>query len=269
MLYSAPHILNTATEVARKAGLYLLDNWSKVDLETADEKKKNDFVTFVDRASEKMIIDHILSQFPGHRILAEEGGEVDADSDFRWVIDPLDGTTNFIRKIPVFAVSIAAMFRNEVVAGVVFDPVRNELFSALKGRGAHLNNIPIHASKTRDFSRAFLATGFPHQYKYYLPPFMRSFSDIFFHCAGVRRLGAAALDLCYTACGRFDGFWEVGLNAWDMAAGSLIVTEAGGTISDFWGNPGYLDSGFVAAGNPAVHQKLIHYLSIYFEGSRT
>jgi myo-inositol-1(or 4)-monophosphatase len=260
-------ILKTAVEAARKAGLYLLDNWGKVNVAVADEKKKNDFVTYVDKTSEKMIIEYILSEFPDHQILAEEGGKRQTGSDYQWIIDPLDGTNNFIRHLPIFAVSIAAKYQNEIVAGVVFNPVDNELFTAAKGQGAYLNDTPIHVSGMADFSRAFLATGFPHQYKRYLPQFIKSFSDIFFHSAGVRRMGAAALDLCYTACGRFEGFWEVGLNPWDVAAGSLIVQEAGGTISDFWGKPTYLDSGFVVAGNSAIHQQLINILSIYFEGS--
>lgn len=263
----AQQILKTAVEAARKAGLYLLDNWGKVNVEAADEKKKNDFVTYVDKASEKMIIEYILSDFPGHQILAEEGGKHQTGSDYQWIIDPLDGTTNFIRHIPIFAVSIAVKYHNEIVAGVVFNPVDNELFSAAKGRGARLNNTPIHISRITDFSRAFLATGFPHHSKRFLPQFIRSFSDIFFHSAGVRRLGSAALDLCYTACGRFEGFWEIGLNPWDVAAGSLIVQEAGGTVSDFWGKPTYLDSGFVIAGNSAIQKQLINILSIYFEGS--
>lgn len=261
------HLVKTAVEAARKAGLYLLDNWGKVSVEAADEKNKNDFVTFVDKTSEKMIIEYILSEFPDHQILAEEGGKQQTGSEYQWIIDPLDGTTNFIRHIPVFAVSIAVKYQNEIIAGVVFNPVDNELFSAAKGQGARLNGTPIHISGITDFSRAFLATGFPHQSKRFLPQFVRSFSDIFFRCAGVRRLGSAALDLCYTACGRFEGFWEIGLNPWDIAAGSLIVCEAGGEVSDFWGNPSYLDSGYVVAGNFAVQKQLINILSIYFEGS--
>lgn len=257
-------ILQTAVGAARKAGLYLLDNWGKVNVEAANEKKKNDFVTYVDKTSEKMIIEYILSEFPDHQILAEEGGKQQSGSEYQWIVDPLDGTTNFIRHIPVFAVSIAVKYHDEIIAGVVFNPVDNELFSAAKGQGAHLNENPIHISRITDFSRAFLATGFPHQAKRFLPQFVRSFSDIFFHSAGVRRLGSAALDLCYTACGRFEGYWEIGLNPWDVAAGSLIVREAGGEISDFWGKPTYLDSGFVVAGNSAIQKQLINILSIYF-----
>jgi myo-inositol-1(or 4)-monophosphatase len=261
-------VLKIAEEAARKAGQYLLDNRGKADRETAGEKKKNDFVTEVDKTSEKMIIDHILSQYPDHRILAEESGAQQSSSAFRWIIDPLDGTTNFIHNISVFTVSVAVKRFDEVIAGVVFQPVENEMFTAAKGKGAQLNGVSIQVSKNRDFSRAFLATGFPHHSKRHLPQFIRSFSDIFFYSAGVRRLGSAALDLCYTACGRFDAFWETGLNAWDVAAGSLIVQEAGGVVSDFWGNSNYLDSGFIVAGNPAIQKRLIDILSIYFEGHR-
>jgi myo-inositol-1(or 4)-monophosphatase len=241
-------ILKTAQEAARKAGRYLLDNRGRVDRETAGEKQKNDFVTEVDKTSEKMIIEHILSDFPDHQVLAEESGARQTSSAFQWIIDPLDGTTNFVHNIPVFTVSVA--------------------FTAVQDKGARLNGVPIRVSDTGDFSRAFLATGFPHHCKRRLPQFARAFSDIFFYSAGVRRLGSAALDLCYTACGRFDAFWETGLNAWDVAAGSLVVQEAGGLVSDFWGNSNYLDSGFIIAGNPVIHKRLVDILSIYFEGHR-
>lgn len=263
----AREILNTAMEAARKAGLYLLENRGKLAAEAIGEKQRNDFVTEVDRNSEKIIIEHVLSKFPGHGILAEEGG-ASGGGEFCWIIDPLDGTSNFVHNVPVFCISIALKRGDELLAGVVFDPLREEIFSAVKGAGAYLNGAPIRVSANGDFSRAFLATGFPHLSKRHLPQFLRSFSDIFYHCAGVRRLGSAALDLCYTACGRFDAFWELGLKPWDMAAGSLIVQEAGGMVSDFWGAQTYLESGFLIAGNPAIQKHLIDILSIYFEGKR-
>lgn len=268
MSSDARDILNTALEAARKAGLYLLDNRGKLAAEAIGEKQRNDFVTEVDRTSEKIIIEHILSRFAGHGILAEEGGASGIGSEFRWIIDPLDGTSNFVHNVPVFCVSIALKRGDEMIAGVVFDPVRDETFSAVRGGGAHLNGVPIRVNANKDFSRAFLATGFPHLSKRHLPQFMRSFTDIFYHCAGVRRLGAAALDLCYTACGRFDAFWELALKPWDMAAGSLIVQEAGGMVSDFWGGQTHLESGFLVAGNPAIQKRLTEILSIYFEGKR-
>lgn len=263
-------ILSTAIEAARKSGKYLLDNWGKLDEAEVDEKRKNDFVTTVDRTSEEMIIEHILTRFPGHKILAEESGERrveghDTKEDYQWIIDPLDGTTNYIRHHSEFCVSIAAKYQKDLIVGVVFNPFREELFSAVKDRGAALNGNPIKISETNDFSRAFLATGFPHQSKLYLPQYINSFSEIFYHCAGVRRLGSAALDLCYTACGRFEGYWELNLNAWDLAAGSLLVQEAGGLVTDFWGQSSYLDSGFIIAGNPAIHARIKKVLSFYFQ----
>jgi myo-inositol-1(or 4)-monophosphatase len=261
-------VLKTAQEAARKAGRYLLDNRGRVDRETAGEKQKNDFVTEVDKTSEKMIIEHILSDFPDHQVLAEESGARQTSSAFQWIIDPLDGTTNFVHNIPVFTVSVAVKQDDKVIAGVVYQPVQDEMFTAVQDKGARLNGVPIRVSDTGDFSRAFLATGFPHHCKRRLPQFARAFSDIFFYSAGVRRLGSAALDLCYTACGRFDAFWETGLNAWDVAAGSLVVQEAGGLVSDFWGNSNYLDSGFIVAGSPIIHKRLVEILSTYFEGHR-
>jgi myo-inositol-1(or 4)-monophosphatase len=215
-----------------------------------------------------MIIEHILSQYPDHQILAEESGAQQSSGAFQWIVDPLDGTTNFVHNIPVFTVSIAVKHVGEIVAGAVYQPVEEEMFTAARGNGARLNGAPIRVSKKHDFSRAFLATGFPHHSKKHLPAFIRSFSDIFFYSAGVRRLGSAALDLCYTACGRFDAFWETGLSAWDVAAGSLIVQEAGGVVSDFWGDSNYLNSGFIVAGNSPIHKRLIDILSIYFEGHK-
>ncbi len=256
--------LDVAIEAAQQAGSYLLENQSKLLREHIDEKNANDFVTYVDKGAEKIIIDHILARFPAHSILAEESGKSQQNSDFQWIIDPLDGTTNYIRNIPFYAVSIALQHHTELIAGVIFNPAEHELFCAAKGGGATLNNRSIHISETQDFSKAFLATGFPHHAKQYLPQFTRSFHEIFYAAAGVRRLGSAALDMCYTACGRFDGFWELGLHTWDIAAGSLIVREAGGIVTDFWGGEAFLDNGFLIAGNPMIHDRIKSILNIYF-----
>ena len=256
--------LDVAIEAAQQAGSYLLENQGKLLREHIDEKNANDFVTYVDKGAEKIIIDHILARFPAHSILAEESGKSQQNSDFQWIIDPLDGTTNYIRNIPIYAVSIALQHHSELIAGVIFNPAEDELFCAAKDGGATLNKQQIRISETQDFSKAFLATGFPHHAKRYLPPFTRSFHEIFYASAGVRRLGAAALDMCYTACGRFDGYWELGLHAWDIAAGSIIVREAGGIVTDFWGNNAFLDSGFLIAGNSTIHERIKSTLNIYF-----
>lgn len=265
MSADAQHILETAKAAARKAGEIIQDRLGRLDASAIDEKTANDFVTSVDLAAESAIIHHIHKHYPDHRILGEESGQSQSSSDYEWIIDPLDGTTNFVKNIPFYAVSIGIRHREQMIAGVVYNPPSDELFSARYQHGAFLNDIPIKIGNTDDFSRAFLATGFPHHAKAYLSPFMTAFTKIFDDAAGVRRLGAAALDLCYTACGRFDGFWELGLHAWDIAAGSLIIQEAGGVITDFQGEDNHLENGFVIAGNSLIHQHLIKTLSIYFE----
>ena len=264
MSLDSQQLLHTAIDAARIAGAYLLEQAGKLDRSKIVEKKANDFVTEVDRGAERLIIDRICREYPEHQFLAEESGRSTATGDIVWIIDPLDGTTNYIQKIPFYAVSIAAYNGTEILAGVVFNPKLSEFFSAAKGLGAYLNDAPIRVSTEPDFSRAFLATGFPHQRKRNLPPFLTATNEIFFGSAGIRRLGSAALDLCYTACGRFDGYWELGLNPWDCAAGCLLVSEAGGTVSDFWGDSAYLENGHVIAANPAVHKQLQFHLSNHF-----
>ncbi len=258
-------ILNTAVEAAQKAGAYLLETAGNLIVDNIDEKRKNDFVTIADKTSETLIVEHIQSRFPQHSVFAEESGEFNRESAYQWIIDPLDGTTNFIRNIPFYSISIAVKYQNQMLAGVVSNPPLNEVFTAIKGQGAFLNNKPIKISQQKDFSRAFLATGFPHQFKYHTPQYMSAFSEIFFNIAEVRRLGSAALDLCYTACARFEGFWELGLNPWDVAAGSLIVQEAGGAVSDFYGRQFFMESGYIVAANKTVHSHLIKILSNYFK----
>ncbi len=264
MLPDKQQLLSVAIEAAQQAGSYLLENRGSLLREHIDEKSANDFVTFVDKGAEEIIIKHILNHYPEHSIIAEESGRSSNNSDFQWIIDPLDGTTNYIRNIPFYAVSIALQHRGKLIAGVVFNPAQKELFCATKGGGATLNKQPIRISETQDFSKAFLATGFPHHAKRYLPQFTRSFHEIFYASAGVRRLGSAALDMCYTACGRFDGYWELGLHAWDIAAGALLVREAGGIVTDFWGNNTFLDRGFLIAGNSTIHDRIKSTLNIYF-----
>lgn len=255
--------IDVAIEAVREAGAYLLEHKGSIKRDDVDEKARNDFVTFVDRNSEKLLIEKIRSAFPEHYILAEEGGQTDMDTNYRWIIDPLDGTKNFIQDVPFFCVSIALQKGPDMLVGVVYDPVHDELFSAEKGGGAYLNGQPIKVSH-RPFHQGIIATGFPFKYKAYLPQYLKTFQDIFLKCSGIRRCGSAALDLCYTAAGRFEGFWELGLSPWDIAAGSLLVKEAGGVVTDFWGTPSFLQSGFVIAGNEDVQQNIQEIVNYHF-----
>ncbi len=258
-----PDEMDIAVAAAREAGDYLLSRRGKISPEMIDEKARNDFVTEVDEKSEKMIVDSIRSHFPSHKILAEEGTSHTSGNEYRWIIDPLDGTKNFIQDIPMFSISIALEKSGEIILGVVYDPVHDELFTAEKGKGAFRNNSAIQISQ-RDFRRAVIATGFPFKSKNYLPQYLLCFEDVFLGCSGMRRCGSAAIDLCYTAMGRFEGFWELGLSRWDMAAGSLLIKEAGGMVTDFQGGEGYLESGFIMAGNASVHGELLKIIKNHF-----
>ncbi len=255
--------VSVAREAARQAGAYLLKNRGKISQDVVDEKARNDFVTYVDRTSEQMIIEHLRSAFPSHKILAEEGTAQDTEADYRWIIDPLDGTKNFIQDVPMFAISIALQKGSEIVVGVIYHPANDEMFTAEKGSGAFLNGTPIRVSQ-RPFSQSLIATGFPFRAKRNLPSYLLAFEDIFLQCSGMRRCGSAALDLAYTAAGRFEGFWEIGLSIWDVAAGSLLVQEAGGVVSDFWGGNRYLKTGYIVAGNADSHTRLVKTLGYYF-----
>ncbi len=255
--------LKIAIKAAKQAGNYLLENRGTISSHSVDEKARNDFVTYVDRNSEKIIIDTLLENFPDHKILAEEGTQADESTDFRWLIDPLDGTKNYIEDLPIFAVSIALQRGNEIICGVVNDVVHNEIFSAEKGNGAYCNDKQIRV-EGKSLSEALIATGFPFRAKQNLPSYLLTFEEIFLNCSGMRRCGSAAIDLAYTAMGRFQGFWELGLSAWDVAAGGLIIQEAGGKISDFNGGDRFLDTGNVIAGTSQVHQKLIEIIQNYF-----
>lgn len=242
-----------------------MENLGKLNPQKIEEKAKNSFVTDVDRRSEKMIVEMIRKHFPHHAIIAEEGSASETNSEYTWFIDPLDGTTNFIQNLPHFSVSIALQKNGKIIAGVVFNPVLNEMFSAAEGEGAYLNDQAIRVDKDANFSRAVLATGFPHRFKTYLPQYVLAFQEIMLNCSGVRRWGSAALDLAYTACGRYHCFWELGLSSWDVAAGALIVEEAGGIVTDFWGEHNYLESGYLIAGSENIHLKLQEILSFHFK----
>ena len=254
-------ILGHAIQASKLAGEILLDRFGALELGEIQKKGSTDFVTEVDREAETVIIEYLKSQFPGHAIFAEESGTNAADSDFQWLIDPLDGTKNYIHRIQNYAVSIGLSYQNEVVAGVIYIPPQEELFTAIKGEGAYLNGKPIRVSTERDFSSCMIVTGFPHARKEYLDVYMDCFQELFKRVSAIRRPGAAAVDLAYMACGRYDGFWEFKLNPWDIAAGILIINEAGGIVSDPLGGENFFSTGDLVAGNPTIQKKIVQIIN--------
>ncbi len=262
-------MIAVAKEAAFSAGDILLKHFGNVPKDAIREKTKNDFLSFVDEQAENIIIETIRSRFPEHSILAEESGKQDNKSDYRWIIDPLDGTKNYLSGIPVFGVSITLEYKNQPVLGVIFDPVRNELFWGEQGKGSWLNESPIKVSTKDRLQNCLIGTGFPFKQKENLATYLRGFYDIFNGSTGMRRMGAAAIDLAYLAAGRFDGFWELGLKPWDVAAGALLIKEAGGQISDFWmtENPNY--NKFLLASNGKIHKSLSDILQKHFSASHS
>jgi myo-inositol-1(or 4)-monophosphatase len=258
-------MLNIAVKAARTAGSII--NRAALDLEVlkVGSKGPNDYVSEVDRAAEQAIIGTLLEAYPGHGILAEESGREHGakNSEYVWIIDPLDGTTNFLHGFPVYAVSIALAHRGQVQQAVVYDPTRNDLFFASKGRGAFLNDRRLRVSKRTRLADALIGTGFPFRKGDNFKRYVKMFEEVMQSCAGLRRPGAAALDLCYVAAGYYDGFFETGLQPWDAAAGSLIITEAGGLIGNFTGESDYLYQREVVAGNPKVYGQLVQILAPY------
>ena len=245
-------ILNIAVRAARRAGSII----NRSALEGAPlevrAKQANDYVTQVDRAAEEAIMDVVRKAYPDHDFMAEESGTTGAEAQYRWIIDPLDGTTNYIHGFPQYCVSIAVEQRGSLVHGVVYDPVRNELFTASKGRGAYLNDRRIRVSKCARMQEALIGTGFPFKELKRVDPYLRQLKRLMSSASGVRRAGAAALDLAYVACGRLDAFWELGLSPWDMAAGALLIQEAGGLVGDLKGDAGFLESGDICAATPKI-----------------
>ena len=258
-------MLNIAIKAARAAGSII--NRAALDLEVikVGSKGPNDFVSEVDRKAEEIIIQILLEAYPGHGILAEESGREHGarDSEYLWIIDPLDGTTNFLHGFPVYAVSIALAHRGVVQQAVVYDPTRNDLYFSSKGRGAFLNDRRLRVSKRLRLSDSLIGTGFPFRKGDNFKRYVKMFEEVMQSCAGLRRPGAAALDLCYVAAGYYDGFFETGLSPWDVAAGSLIITEAGGLIGNFTGESDYLYQREVVAGNPKVYGQLVQILAPY------
>ena len=258
-------MLNVAIKAARTAGAIISRASMDLDLIKVNTKAPNDFVTEVDQAAEKAIIETLLTAYPGHGILAEESGRSHGakDSDYLWIIDPLDGTTNFIHGFPVYAVSIGLAVKGQLQQAVVYDPCRNDLFYASKGRGAFLNDKRLRVSKRNRMSDALIGTGFPFRKGDNLKRYVAMFETIMTQCAGLRRPGAAALDLCYVAAGFYDGFFETGLSPWDVAAGALMITEAGGLIGNFTGESDFLYQREVVAGNPKIFAQLVPLLAPY------
>jgi len=249
-------MLNIAVKAARRAGAVINRASRDLDGVTVTRKRHNDFVTEVDQAAEAAIIEVLRKAYPDHAILAEESG-ADGSSEYQWVIDPLDGTTNFIHGFPQYAVSIALRHSGVLEQAVVYDPGRNELFTATRGRGAFVNDRRIRVSKRTKLADALIGTGFPFRSFEHIDEYVGMFKSVTEHTAGIRRPGAAALDLAYVAAGRLDGFWEIGLSAWDMAAGALLILEAGGLVTDFDGEPHYLDRGHIVCGAPKVFVPLL------------
>jgi myo-inositol-1(or 4)-monophosphatase len=249
-------MLTIAVKAARRAASIINRAARDVEGLTVTAKRQNDFVTEIDRAAEAAIIEVLKKAYPDHAILAEESG-ASGESDYVWIIDPLDGTTNFIHGFPHYAVSIGLQHRGAITQAVIFDPVRNELFTASKGRGAFLNDRRIRVSRRTRLDGALIGTGFPFRQLEHLPMYLRSFQSITERTAGIRRAGAATLDLAYVAAGRLDGFWEIGLAPWDIAAGALLILEAGGLIADFDGEATYMNTGHVVCGAPKVFVPLL------------
>jgi myo-inositol-1(or 4)-monophosphatase len=276
--------LSVAVLAVQRAGEFILNNMGNISSSDVDTKQASDFVTQVDRDSEQIIIKTIKDKFPEHCFLAEESikkvetGEYrwyEPDGSYRWcapsgthrwIIDPLDGTTNYIHSYPSFSVSIALEYRGEIITGVIFDPLRKELFTAEKGNGAFLNRAPIKVSAVNELKKSLITTGFPFRKKECIDMYLKLFKNIFNRVSDIRRAGSAALDLAHLASGRCDGFFEIGLSPWDIAAGSLIIKEAGGVVTDFEGGEHYLSTGNIVSGTPAIHKEILKEVQGVFKG---
>ena len=249
-------MLNAAVMAARRGGDILIRNLNKLEKLNVEKKGRNDFVSDADLAAEKAVIDVIMKHHPDHAILAEESGQR-GESDTVWIIDPLDGTTNFLHGFPVFCVSVAVAHKGRLEHGVVYDPLRQEMFTASRGQGAQLEGHKIRVSGRVDLERALVGTGFPYrESNEAFDPYINMLVNAMQNTTGIRRIGAAALDLCYVAAGRLDAFWETGLKPWDLAAGTLIIRESGGLISGLDGSEDFMDTGHVLCGSPKIYTGL-------------
>ena len=252
-----------ARQAIRQAGSLIREKIGRVSDSDIQIKGPSDYVTEVDQECERLIKAMVRDNFPDHAIIAEESSNMHLSDRVTWIIDPLDGTTNFIHGFPFVAVSIAVCMNQQVILGMVLDPVRQELFSAIRGSGAFLNDNSIRVKEPSDLGGALIATGFPFRARQLLDPYLTVFRNVFQQVSGIRRAGSAALDLAYVAAGRVDGFWEAGLKPWDIAAGSLIILEAGGQVSDFWGSGNYLQNGHIVAGGNSVHSFLLQQVKAH------
>ncbi|WP_101756804.1 inositol monophosphatase family protein [Oceanicoccus sp. KOV_DT_Chl] len=262
-------MLNIALRAARQAGEIVARATDQLDTLEVKEKSANDFVTEVDQAAEKEVIYHISKAHPDHGFLGEEGGrQGNADSDYQWVIDPIDGTTNFIRGIPHFAISIACLYKGQLEHAVILDPIRREEFTASRGKGAQLNGRRMRVSNRKSLDGALIGTGIPYKSRSedHIPAYTESMAAVAKQTAGIRRAGAASLDLAYVAAGRLDAFWEISLNQWDIAAGVLLIRESGGLVSDFRGGNGYMESGNIVAGNPKCFKGVLQTIQPFLKG---
>lgn len=251
-------MLNIAVRAARNAGTVIVRAFEQLDKVEIEEKGTNDFVTSVDISAEQKIIETIKNSYPTHTIIGEESGEIKGeDNDYQWIIDPLDGTSNFIKGIPHFAVSIALKVKGKLDQAVIYDPIRGELFTASRGKGAQLNGFRIRVKQHKDLSGAILATGFPFKHKQHTNAYLDIFKALFIKTSDMRRAGSAALDLAYVAAGRVDGFFEIGLKPWDTAAGELLVIEAGGLVTDFSGGHSHVQSGNIVASSSRLLKEIL------------
>ncbi|MDR9829769.1 inositol-1-monophosphatase [Vibrio sp. FNV 38] len=254
-------MLNIAIRAARKAGNHIAKSLENADKIETTLKGTNDFVTNVDKEAETLIIDTIKASYPDHSIIAEENGLIEGkDNDAQWIIDPLDGTTNFVKGLPHFSVSIAVRLNGKTEVACVYDPIRNELFTAQRGAGAQLNNNRMRVKQLKDLQGTVLATGFPFKQKQHSESYLKILSSLFVDCSDFRRTGSAALDLCYVAAGRVDGYFELGLKPWDLAAGELIAREAGAIVTDFAGGTDYMKSGNVVASSARGVKGIIKHI---------
>jgi len=256
-------MLNTAVKAARRAGQIINRASLDLDLLKVSKKQHNDFVTEIDKAAEAAIIETLSTAYPDHAILAEESGATERESDFQWIIDPLDGTTNFIHGFQYYCVSIALAHKGQVTQAVIFDPTRNDLYTASRGSGAFLNERRIRVGRRDRIADGLLGTGFPFREADGIDTYNELFKEMTLACTGLRRPGAAALDLANVAAGRLDGFFEQGISAWDVAAGSLLVTEAGGIVGNYTGESDFLHVGEIAAGNPKMFAQMVPILGKY------
>lgn len=261
-------MLTIAVRAAREAGRVITRNFNRVDRLTIADKGRNDYVTEVDRNAEAAIIEVLREKYPHHAILAEESG-AQAGNEYEWVIDPLDGTTNFLHGVPQFAVSIALKVKGRLEIGVVYDPVKEEMFTASRGEGALLNDHKIRVTNRKSLEGALLGTGIPYRDFRFMDNYLGMLKDLIPDTAGVRRPGSAALDFAYVACGRTDGFWELGLSQWDFAAGALLVREAGGMVTDIGGGERHLETGNVIAGSLKVHNAMLRRIRPHLDDKLT